>query len=217
MSKLFPPVPFLLHSLTRVPPDPRRFPSPDSLLPPSPPPLSVLTRTSRLPPLSCPLGKPSTYPLLANLSFCQLHPRRVCRYVPHIYKHFKTFFCQVLLLKDSFRLSLKCDVSARLLPSVETWLLHLANVPKRDCYHPNRRTCAPDGLAKLRCTAITACRCTAVETHSEETQKKSAHRNTASYLEHIFHPQKKRQITACSGTKRNTTKIDLTPESETLG
>ena len=113
----------------------------------------------------------------------------------------------------------QCCSSLAAIAAAETGLLHLANVPKRDCYHPsNRRTCAPRWTARLRCTAITAFStlCSAqYKLCAEETQKK---RNTAQYLEHIFHSEKKRQITGLSGTERNTTKIDLTPDtgSETL-
>ena len=74
-------------------------------MPPMPlsPPLplfSVLTRTSRLPSLSCPLGKPYSSPLLAEISFCQLHTRCVSLYVLHQIKTCGFFH---LLLKQSCR------------------------------------------------------------------------------------------------------------------
>ena len=91
----------------RVPPaDPKRAAPPDSSQlcsskdSPSPS-CSVLTRTSRLPSLSCPLGKPYSSPLLAEISFCQLHTRCVSLFMFFIKSKLVDFFH--LLLKQSCR------------------------------------------------------------------------------------------------------------------
>ena len=68
---------------------------------PSLPLFSVLTRTSRLPSLSCPLGKPYSSPLLAEISFCQLHTRCISLFMFFIKSKLVDFFH--LLLKQSCR------------------------------------------------------------------------------------------------------------------
>ena len=63
----------------------------------------------------------------------------------------------------------QCCSSLAAIAAAETGLLHLANVPKRDCYHPsNRSSCARRWTARLRCTAITALStlCTLLNTNS---------------------------------------------------
>ena len=110
--KLFPPAPFLHKSHQSLPgsqENPSSRFSPVSPCHPCPGPtpctplplFAVLTRTSRLPSLSCPLGKPYSSPLLAEISFCQLHTRCVSLFMFFIKSKLVDFFH--LLLKQSCR------------------------------------------------------------------------------------------------------------------
>ena len=127
----------------RVPPvDPKRAAPPDSSQlcsskdSPSPS-CSVLTRTSRLPSLSCPHGTPSSSPLLAHSS-----PLANCTKYLSLSASFLQADLVLIFLQMFFIFRCQCCSSLAAIAAAETWLLHLANVPKRDCYHPsNRRTC----------------------------------------------------------------------------